>query len=767
MSEITTIERYSKVYCKKLSNLTYEQLLQVYAYKNAEADESSVRVQLNAIRKLAREAIKNNYTRTINYKYSKKNPTSGRLYADKVSLQNIKRQFRGLISGDKAVDLDVKNCHPTLLLYLCKKHNIKCPVLKRYIDERDERFEDLWDTDDILKGDAKILFIKSMNSEYAVKTHKPENRKLKIKNTFFLSFDKEIKGIQKIFGEKYSIELAVIKGRDRDNHYGKLMSRIINIEEGKMLELAESKLSEEQSIMTLCFDGLMIDKFNQKKGQHVDEYTCIQTTQNATKEWGLEWTIKEPDFTLREWAEELKDESGRGEFYASNEVDLVKEIHRNIYDNRLYYSNGSLHLLVDRLWNTDTKFIHKHVFSSVVNSYGYIEHPLTGDVKCVTKNLTTAKAITNAIIEIAEKKENLMQEVNERSNGKISFNNGYWDFKKNKFIDYDEYDRYDTIYKIDRDFEYFDKDSEERKKVYDELLNKMFGENKDEKEALNSMLYEFARCMKGEMCDKIWFMLDGMRNSSKGVLDLTLRNAFGGYVGSFNTSSFELVSKGTPDPELHQKFLLDNIYRRLATSQEISDRWIDGDLIKRVASGGDELNARGLYEKTLKFRNGCKYMFSGNTRARIKPVDALSTSWGYTTRSVFVGEGEPRPPLTGITYYEGDPEFKNKFCGNDDVLNAFCSILFDAYHTPCKFPTSLKVQDDANLCPYTELDRLFIKEKDERITNDDLKMIYQQNSDSFDSLNHMKKCLRLSMLATDYKSGCVRGLEGVCIKPNL
>ena len=35
-------------------------------------------------------------------------------------------------------DIDMKNCHPVLLRYICNLHGIKCPELEYYVNHRDE-----------------------------------------------------------------------------------------------------------------------------------------------------------------------------------------------------------------------------------------------------------------------------------------------------------------------------------------------------------------------------------------------------------------------------------------------------------------------------------------------------------------------------------------------------------------------------------------------------------------------------------------------------
>jgi hypothetical protein len=38
-------------------------------------------------------------------------------------------------------DVDMKNAHPTLLLYLCKKNDVDCPFLEAYVNDRAKLLE--------------------------------------------------------------------------------------------------------------------------------------------------------------------------------------------------------------------------------------------------------------------------------------------------------------------------------------------------------------------------------------------------------------------------------------------------------------------------------------------------------------------------------------------------------------------------------------------------------------------------------------------------
>jgi uncharacterized protein YwbE len=95
------------------------------------------------------------------YSYSQNSPEGvcGRLFSGG-SIQGIWGRYRGLVMRGLCTDIDMVNCHPVILRYICKKHNIPCPNLEYYINNRDEILKTFPDRDV-----GKILFLIATNTE--------------------------------------------------------------------------------------------------------------------------------------------------------------------------------------------------------------------------------------------------------------------------------------------------------------------------------------------------------------------------------------------------------------------------------------------------------------------------------------------------------------------------------------------------------------------------------------------------------------------------
>lgn len=100
----------------------------------------------------------------VKVKYSKSMPY-GRSNADHhLGLQMIRREIRQTICKDYYIDIDIDNCHPQILIQICKLNNIKLEYIEHYVNNRDIILEDICKEYNIKRDDAKILVLRLMFS---------------------------------------------------------------------------------------------------------------------------------------------------------------------------------------------------------------------------------------------------------------------------------------------------------------------------------------------------------------------------------------------------------------------------------------------------------------------------------------------------------------------------------------------------------------------------------------------------------------------------
>ena len=201
-------------------------------------------------------------------------------------IQSIPSVFRGLICRNNMTDVDMKNCHPTILYQLCLKYNVPCKYLSEYVLNRSELLAK--------NGLTKMDIIKSMFKKTYVRNG----------NTWFKCFDAEMKTIQKTFiSNPDFVKQKEQSLSNRQNQEGSFMSSVCTSVEVLILDKILSGIllphdigfkgqSPLVEIGVLMFDGFMF------YGERPNDFL---TTLNALgKEVGfnMEWTYKEHDTRL-------------------------------------------------------------------------------------------------------------------------------------------------------------------------------------------------------------------------------------------------------------------------------------------------------------------------------------------------------------------------------------------------------------------------------------------------------------------------------------
>ena len=168
-----------------------------------------------------------------------------RYYADSSCLTYLKKEIRKSIMSKNIKDIDMVNCHPVILNYLCKKNYVDCNILKNYIENR-ELILSLFGED---RKIVKELFISILNGCF--KDIYSDNKQT---NNYLKLFENEIITIQNYFyiNDKRYLDIDY-------NYKGKNLSRIIlDIENQILQNMINYFISKNIDILTLEYDGLKI-----------------------------------------------------------------------------------------------------------------------------------------------------------------------------------------------------------------------------------------------------------------------------------------------------------------------------------------------------------------------------------------------------------------------------------------------------------------------------------------------------------------------------
>jgi len=232
---------------------------------------------IHCCKKFLLNVINNDGINTSSYKHSIKLRDCGRMYVKAFGVQSLQKQLRGYLTGDTLIDIDMINCHPTILLYICKRFypNSSWVELTKYVNCRK------WYLNKYNLEKTDIL--KMMNSNYS---------------STKLNLEKEFKLIQSLlynstpecleFMDKYKTE--------KQNPKGKFLNKILCIFENMILHTALSTMPND-TVKVKMFDGFMASN-------DINTTDTINKLNQSTSEYGIKWSVKEPDLSI---VDELKD----------------------------------------------------------------------------------------------------------------------------------------------------------------------------------------------------------------------------------------------------------------------------------------------------------------------------------------------------------------------------------------------------------------------------------------------------------------------------
>jgi len=251
-----------------------------------------------------------------------------RLFADgSNSFQNHDRLIRHVMMDEHYADIDVKNCHPTILSYLCHLNGIQCPMLDYYVANKDAIISELETAQQGKKMpmNGKQLFISIIYGGVS------GFKKTPVKTKFLIDFCKEVRMILGVICKMMPADYDIHRKNKLAQHKpcfameGSFVSNLVSEIENIILHHVMDfyGLLENGSDTVLCFDGLMLPKTIDPQLDELREYVKCQTGIDLT------FTVKPMAFAhaLDEWLPteipEVKIENGEDASYLEHYQDDV------------------------------------------------------------------------------------------------------------------------------------------------------------------------------------------------------------------------------------------------------------------------------------------------------------------------------------------------------------------------------------------------------------------------------------------------------------
>lgn len=766
MATITGIDTGNRDIINKLAHCTYSQFKEALENKHQYEDSGfwSMESQYKQIKYFCKDLIKNNYKLNVNYERTN-GETEGRHFSNHktITLQGINKYIRGCICDGFYRDYDMVNAHPTILKYICKLENIETRYLDNYILDRDNKLNNL---KDFIREEAKLIYIKSLNSKNNIEEFDKKN----IKDEFFINFDKEIKQIQTQLVKAHpELRKKAIKKGKSHNVEGTVTNYL-------MCKYEDIILNEVCQTLK-CGKIYSFDGFQEFETHELVGEKMIKALDNLTYDkYGIKWSEKEHDLSIYNKIMSWDISNVVISHIADDSDEMSKYLLNGILKNKIVKSGSILFYNQNNKWtfeNFKSLEVIKSDLRKFINDNDLYVFKNNKNVP-VKSILSVKNELVTNIIDNAPNDSDFNKKLYESTLGKICFKNGYYDFDTHTFET--NYTKIQTPTIINYDL-HFESNQDIRKDIYNKVLFPIFSikdlDNEQDKarfELMRHYLKCVARAMAGRVEDKRWFLMEGLRNSGKGVLTDLLKNCFQSYIKTTNSNNL-IAKKSTGDSAKELSWILDYEFCRLAVTQEISvindETKLDGNMIKKFVSGGDYMEARKNFKDEKEFRIQSSLMICCNDLPNINNTDCMENCLNFQMKSKFIDSSE-KEELSNYYYFKKDNTVKTEFIKFQAVINEFVLMLIDYYKmTDTFYPENIKIdeQDDET----DDMGQLFeafeiTSNLEDVLSNNDIKNHLQKIKSPFKL--HKASKLLIGKGALKYRNATTRGLQKIKLKFN-
>jgi len=615
----------------------------------------------------------------------------GRWFAvDGISLQGMPCAIRHTLCKDLYIDLDFVNCHPTILYQYCIKKEIDCTFLKSYVLSREKTYDRIRKDSKnpyYTNGVIKKMIISALNGSLENYKDIPWWRKSVI-DEFETIADKIAS-----FDENKTLKDECILSKD-ENVSARVLNRVLCVIENDCLEhlykclntskcfnyFCENK-QETSTICCLVFDGLMcVDNETNRELLTPEYFNSISNDMEEDIGYNLKILIKPFDKAL-ELAEDYLDddaECDNDEINAGDDTKASRIVIKK-YGNNYVKCEGILYIKRENIWISDKNevrdLLYKHIQDTkimIVNAKGDLS-----SYSCSYGNIDKCYKLilVNGFIEDPKFiKQSYLNSVNY-----LPYTDGIYSFEDRKLYSYEEKPDIHFFQKINSPF------PKRVQKDINELLKKVLEPIYTNPEELNHFLHIVSRAMAGNIQDKKWYAGCGLRDCGKGMSTLLLKSSFGAFFGTFDSKCLISNKFGNPDIARALAWVVGVKACRLIVSNEIDIEpdpstkiaaHLNGNFIKSLASGGDDMKGRILYGNIIEFVPQFSMILLCNTMARVEPIDTLENLEMFSFKSKFV---DKEYLIAGNNTFKLKDDNLKRFCMEQRIIDAFSILVFDAF----------------------------------------------------------------------------------------
>lgn len=592
-------------------------------------------------------------------------------------LTSFARPIRHTLAAGRYYDIDIKNAHPTFAVQYGARHGICVGAIASYNDHRDACLRELMELNGMSKDAAKVVCLALLNggtSDYRALCE--VRRQPEWLERYAAEVGALHDAVMRMAANEPLIKrLRRAKGDSYPNLRGSVFNHVLCGIEDDCLMAAVAE-AERQGVrrdrIVLAFDGLMIPTSSGWTPTAANLQALSDAVHKAT-DYRVEFADKPMDEGLD--LSLLRDPPGRvlppAERVVGDEDAANRILERLRAGGLAKWCHDRLYVRVANTW-TDAptvvdRFLTTYIARANLVKQGRREDDDGVPFSSETRNVRTIKEQVRAFA--AEMLDDpLFGELLHTSNlRKICFRNGVYDLPSATFTRWE--DLTEPVYsavQVPWDWVAADEAIEARiGELMERVVLPIFGNG----EKAENILQCTARGMAGEVTDKQFMVMLGERDCGKGVFTEALSLALGGegvYCATTSMENLMLVrDRGGGDAARNQAWMIAGRYARFLLMNEVTmeetnpHQRINGDMLKRLTSGGDSIQGRLLYQEAFAFKIQAKPIMCVNDMPKVSSPDSLQGLFYVQMPSKFVDASLVTP--------DSPPNFRPR----DDTIKAF------------------------------------------------------------------------------------------------
>ncbi len=633
----------------------------------------------------------------------------GRLVVAKgsVGLQNMPRDIRSALTKQYYWDIDMKNAQPTLLLQFAKQHGWECVYLEQFIHKRDEVLKQTQEELGCNRDEVKQRFIQLFfGSSYI------DGLPSWIANNLYPE-------LCKIKANIYSSHLDLAKKLKKDSN--SVMSYVLQtIERNCLLAMDKACSIRGRSMEVYIHDGGLIRKLDDEKEFPIQllreiEFSVYKDTgyqiHLVQKPIETSFVREEAEYTIYPESAIIDDLFASRVFLELNKNDIIYS------QNNIYVFNSTTGIWSDNEAELNRKIVEcgETLIFRKQTAVGLAVHNYSG----IVKNCENLKKMLPSIL---ERNDTFLYEGRKKACYKLLFKNGIYDFKEQTFTT--TFDR-TLVFSHAVPHNYVDDVLSED---VDFVNNTFFVAPFSNPDTPRIFRHYLMRGLIGDYRMKKFLIALGDKNSSKGTMTTMCSYTFGENTANFNANNL-LLKKNQGDAEREFSWVGGIANSRLAFSNEIKNQegiQIDGNMLKTITGGGDEIVMRRLYKESEKIYNFSMPILFAQDLPAITPPDAINSRLVLIQYDYSFMEN-PNPKRMEKM---ADINIKDKLC-SPKYANAFIQLMIQEYNNwadsefaELEMPEFM-IQDKEAFAPTTDV-RTILEEEYELTGNEEDYVPYKE-----------------------------------------